>query len=287
MSGFFQMLASFAVIVFSVSTMLATGLGHTLRHVFRPMRDARGTIRALLANYVLVPLWALLVIRLLPLDQPYRIGLMLIACAAGAPFLIRLVMAAGGNVALSASLTMFLLPLTVLLMPLAVPVIVPEVRVNALAIGLPLLWTMIVPMAVGLAVRARYPKWAKRLQPWTAQLSSVALVTLIVASLLANLGPIVRLARSAAILAILLVILGAFVLGYALGREYRGGHVVQGFGAAQRNIAAAMVVATQVLDDQRVVLMVVVASLVDLAVLFPLAWVVRRLGLGQQGMAPA
>lgn len=58
-------------------------------------------------------------------------------------------------------------------------------------------------------------------------------------------------------------------------------------GTAQRNVAAAMVVATQVLDDQRVVLMVVVASLVDLAVLFPLAWVVRRLGLGQQGMAPA
>ena len=43
----------------------------------------------------------------------------------------------------------------------------------------------------------------------------------------------------------------------------------------QRNIAAAMVVATQDIGDPDVTLMVVVSSLVGLALLFPLAWALR------------
>ena len=54
--------------------------------------------------------------------------------------------------------------------------------------------------------------------------------------------------------------------------------MVLGLGTAQRNIAAAMVVATQGLDDRNTVVMVVVASLVELAVLFPIAWFLSRRG---------
>ena len=85
----------------------------------------------------------------------------------------------------------------------------------------------------------------------------------------------------------LLVILGAFVIGYALGREYRGGHVVLGLGAAQRNIAAALVVATQGLNDPVVVVIIVAASLLELALLFPIAWVLRRRGLRRAHMIHA
>ena len=48
-----------------------------------------------------------------------------------------------------------------------------------------------------------------------------------------------------------------------------------GLGTAQRNIAAAMVVATQDLADPDVTVMVVVSSLVGLALLFPVAWALR------------
>jgi BASS family bile acid:Na+ symporter len=72
------------------------------------------------------------------------------------------------------------------------------------------------------------------------------------------------------------LILGAFAIGWVFGREYRGGHVVLALGTGQRNIAAAMVVATQGVDDPNTVVMVVVASLVELAVLFPIAWLLAR-----------
>ena len=276
--GVVQALLSIAVVVFSVCTMLAVGLGHTLRDVFGPMRDGRAVIRALLANFVLVPLLAYVVVQVVPLDASYVTGLMLIATAAGAPFLIKLTAEAGGNVPLSASLTMLLVPATVLYMPVVVPLVAPEARVSPAAIALPLLWTMILPLGAGLLARARRAIWAERLRPWFGKLASLALVVLVVAATIANFAGIVRIVNEGAIFAPLVLILGAYAIGWAFGREYRGGRVVLGLGTAQRNIAAAMVVATRGLDDPSTVVMVVVASLVELAVLFPIAWLLARRG---------
>ncbi len=278
MAAFLQALLSVAIVVFSACTMLVVGLGHTLRDVFGPLRDARAVIRALVANFVLVPLLAYALVRVIPLQQPDVIGLMLIAMAAGAPFLIKLTAAAGGNLPLSASLTMLLVPATVLYMPVMLPMVVPHARVSPAAIALPLLWTMLLPMGAGLLVRARHQTLAERIRPWSAKLASVALVVLIGATIVANFGGIVRIINRGAIIAPFVLILSAFAIGWVFGREYRGGHVVLGLGTGQRNIAAAMVVATQGLDDPDVVVMVVVASLVEFAVLFPIAGLLARRG---------
>ncbi|HVG62292.1 MAG TPA: hypothetical protein VNA24_27255 [Hyalangium sp.] len=278
MVGFLQTLLSIAVVVFSVCTMLAVGLGHTLRDVFGPMLDARAVIRALVANFVLVPLLAYGVVQVVPLNGSYVTGLMLIATAAGASFLIKLTAAAGGNLPLSASLTMLLVTATVLYMPIVVPIVAPDARVSPAAIALPLLWTMVLPLGTGLLVRARHQTLAERLRPWSGKLASVALAVLVVATIVAHFGGIVRIINQGAIFAPLVVILGAFAIGWVFGREYRGGHVVLGLGTGQRNIAAAMVVATQGLDDPDTVVMVVVASLVEFAVLFPIAWFLARRG---------
>lgn len=278
MVPFLQTLLVVAVAVFSVSTMLAVGLGHTLREVFGPMLDSRAVVRALVANFVLVPLLAYGVARVIPLDGSYVTGLMLIATAAGAPFLIKLTAVARGNVPLSASLTMLLLPITVLYMPVVVPMLAPEARVSPAAIALPLLWTMILPLCAGLFVRARREVLAKRVRPWLGALANVSLIVLVAATVVTNLGGVVRLINTGAVFAPLVLILAAYVIGWVFGREYRGGHVVLGLGTAQRNIAAAMVVATEGLDDGNTVVMVVVASLVELAVLFPIAWFLSRRG---------
>jgi bile acid:Na+ symporter, BASS family len=276
MFGVLQALLSIAIVVFSVCTMLAIGLGHTLREILGPMLDARGVVRALVANFVLVPLLAYGVVQVVPLDRSYATGLMLIATAAGASFLIRLTAAAGGNMPLSASLTMILVPATVLLMPLLVPLVAPDTRVSPAAIALPLIWTMILPLGAGLFVRARHQRLAERLRPWSGTLAGVALVVLFVAALVANFEGVVRIINTGAILAPLILILGAFGIGWVFGREYRGGHVVLGLGTGQRNIAAAMVVATQGVGDPNTVVMVVVSSLVGFAVLFPIAWLLAR-----------
>ena len=63
-----------AVVAFAVSSMLSVGLGSTLAEIAGPLRHVRGVIRALVANFVLVPALALLVVRVMPLDEPLEIG---------------------------------------------------------------------------------------------------------------------------------------------------------------------------------------------------------------------
>ena len=277
MTAFLPWLLNASVVVFAITSMLSVGFGHTVREVLGPLRNVGAVVRALLANFVLVPLLAIAVLRLLPLEEPHAIGLFLIATAAGAPFLIKLATAAESDVALSATLLVLLLPATILYMPVVVPLALPDARVSALAIAVPLVVTMLLPLAAGLVVRALSDRWAARLQPGSAKVSTVSLVVLVLATVLANLRGILAILLTVSILGALLVIGGAFVIGYLLGGRDRESREVLGLGTSQRNIAAATVVATQAVGDPETLVMVIVSSLVGFAVLFPVAaWLRRR-----------
>ncbi len=276
MTELLSSLLSPATQVFAVASMLSVGFGYTVQQILGPLRDTRSVIRALVANFVLVPLLAVVVVQLVSLDQPLEVGLILIATAAGAPFLIKLTQAAEGDLALAATLLVLLLPVTVAYMPIVVPLAVPDAEVSAGAIAMPLVLTMLLPLAVGLFVRARSPGWAGRLKPIMGKVSSAALVLLIAATLLTNLQAIMGIFGEGAILASLLVIAGAFGFGYLLGGPDADRRGVLGLGTGQRNIAAATVVATQAVGDPNTTVMVVVSSMVGFAILFPAAWWLRR-----------
>jgi BASS family bile acid:Na+ symporter len=66
------------------------------------------------------------------------------------------------------------------------------------------------------------------------------------------------------------------MLGFLLGITGRGTREEAGLAAAQRNIAAATVVATQSIGEPNTTVMVVVTSMVAMATLFPTAAVLRR-----------
>jgi BASS family bile acid:Na+ symporter len=274
--GLLSGLLDLAVLVFAVSSMLSVGAGHRLRELVAPLRSGRGVARVLLANFVLVPLLAVAVARLLSLPRPLEDGLVLLGMAAGAPFLVKLTEHAEHDVGKSATLLLLLLPATVAYMPLAVPAAVPGATVSARAIAVPLVVTMLVPLAAGLATRAGLPGAAARLRPHLSRISSVALVVLVAATVLRNLPEILDVLGKGAIPAAALVSAGAFAAGWALGGKDPENRAVLGLGTAQRNIVAAAVVARQSFDDPETLVMVVVSSLVALAILFAVASRLRR-----------
>ncbi len=276
MIGLLSSLLAVALVVFPVASMLAAGLGYTLREVAGPFRHPDRVFRALVANFVLVPLLAFGIMRLLALDTAFAAGVMLVGTAAGAPFLLVLTQAANADTRLSAALLVLLLPVTVVYMPLVVPLVVADVSVDAMAVARPLLLTLLLPLAVGFVVQATRPRLAARLQPIAAKTSTVALVALVASTLIVNAPLFARLLGTRAIPAAVLLIVGGFLMGFLLssGRFHR--RAVMGLGAGQRNIAAAMVVASQDFDDPRTLVMVVLFSVIDLVVLFPIAWMLRR-----------
>jgi BASS family bile acid:Na+ symporter len=272
----FKSLLAIAALVFPIASMLAVGLSYTLREVAEPLRYPDRVFRALVANFVLVPLLALGISRLLALEPSLAAGLMLVGTAAGAPFLMKLTDAANADTRLGAALLVLLMPLTVLYMPLVVPHVITDTSVSAIKIAVPLASTLLLPWAVGLALDAIRPRLALRLQPIASQTSSIALWVLITSTLVVY-GRLFRaVLGTGAVAAALLLTGGAFGAGYLLSSSGFDRRAVMGLGAGQRNVAAAMVVAAQDFDDPKTLVMVVLVSVLDLMVLFPIAWVLRK-----------
>jgi BASS family bile acid:Na+ symporter len=268
-------------LVFVVSSMLAVGLSLTVGEILAPLRNRRLVSFALLANFVLMPLAAFFVARLLQLDQPLSAALLLLGTAAGAPFLPKLAAVAKGSLAFAVGLMVMLMALTVVYMPLVLPLLVEGVSVNPAKIARSLIVLMLLPLIAGLAVKARYAVIAARATPLLNKLSTVSLALLIVLLLSTNIGNILDLFGTRGILASILFLLAAFGTGWLLGGpglETRG---VLALGTAQRNIAAALVVGGQNFSDPKVVVMVAVVAIVGLLVLMPLARIVaKRSGQG-------
>lgn len=264
-------LLNLAVLIFSVTSMLSVGFSYTLRQITEPLRGVRGVLFALAANFVLVPLLAYVVSRLLLLEPAVTSGLLLAATAAGAPFLIKLTKIAKGDLSLAAGLLVLLLVVTIFYMPIVVPLIAPAATISALAIATPLVATMLLPLGLGLLIDFWFESLTDRLLPILNKVSSVALVVLVVTTVLTNYKSLLSVFGTGAILAALLVIAGGFATGYFLGGQDPVERSVIALGTAQRNIAAATVVATQSFDNPKTLVMVVVTSIVSMAVLFPVA----------------
>jgi predicted Na+-dependent transporter len=90
MTGVLSTLLNLSTLVFAVTGMLSVGFSYTLNDIIKPLRNVRRVLVALLANFVLIPLLAYAVTRLLTLAPSMEIGLILVSTAAGAPFLIKL-----------------------------------------------------------------------------------------------------------------------------------------------------------------------------------------------------
>jgi predicted Na+-dependent transporter len=81
----------------------------TVSQIIAPLRNVRLVLLALFANFVLIPLIAYIIIRVIPLAEPLQIGLILFATAAGAPFLPKLVQVARGDIAFGVGLMVLLM----------------------------------------------------------------------------------------------------------------------------------------------------------------------------------
>ena len=266
-----EALANLAILTFVITSMLAMGLSLTTKQIIEPLRNVRLVVKALLANFVLVPLLAYLILLVIPLAEPLAIGLILMATAAGAPFLPKLVQAAKGNIAFGVGLMVLLMVVTIIYLPLVLPLLLPGVSVNPMDIAGSLIVLMLIPLAIGLFINARYDDTADSLQPVMSQTSTISLILLSVLILVLNFKNIIGVIGTGAFIAIIIFIVVSFVLGYFLGGPSSDTKSVLGLGTAQRNLEAALVVGSQNFSDPNEVIIIVVAGVLGLFILMPIA----------------
>lgn len=270
MNEILETLAQLSVLVFVISSMLSMGLSLTTKQIIDPLKDTRLVIFALVANFVVVPIAAYLITVVLPLDESIEVGLILISMAAGAPFLPKLVQVAKGNTAFSVGLMVLLMVVTIVFLPIVLPLVLQGVEVNPLEIAQSLVVMMLIPLAIGLFIKARYEDSAETIRPTFSMAANIGILVLVVLGVVLNFEAMIDLIGSFGILAALIFLIIAIGSGYLLGGSDRNIKSVMALGTGQRNISAAIVVAAQNFDSD-VLTYILVIAMIGFVVLFPTA----------------
>src|SRR5690348_309892 len=164
-------------------------------------------------------------------------------------------------------------------MALVLALMVEGVFGDSMEIARSLVFLMLLPLAIGLLVKARLSGLAAIAQPSLSRLSILSLGLLIALLLITNMQNVLSLYGTRGVLASILFIAAGSGIGWVLGWSQPDTRGVMALGTAQRNIAAALVVGGQNFNDPRVVVMVVVVAIVGLLLLMPFA---RYLGKRSQ-----
>lgn len=236
-------LAQLSSIAFAISTMLSLGLGLTPREITTPLKNWRFVAAALVVNFVAVPAVALLLVAVLDLPEDLRVGLLLVACSAGAPMVPKLVQIAKGDAASAAAVVTALIVGSVVFLPVALPLLLPGADVEPVAIAVPLLWQLVLPLAVGLFVRTRYEEEAAELRPTLLVVSNISLVLVMLTSIGQNLPGLLGLVGTGGIIAAIVLVVSSVAIGWVSAIPAGVERRVMALAAGQRNFAAALVVA--------------------------------------------
>lgn len=169
--------------------MLSLGVSLTLRDFLRVAVMPRAVLAGLIMQVVALPLLALAVLAVVPQPPALAFGVMILAFCPGGVTTSLLTRFAGGNVALSVTITAIVSLLSVLTVPLligwAAPHFMgaqaPAIDVTALGIKMALLTAL--PVALGVILRHFAPRVAEQIDKPLAQISALLFAVLLVAAI--------------------------------------------------------------------------------------------------------
>jgi predicted Na+-dependent transporter len=160
------------------------------------LRKPKPLIIAIAAQLIVLPAVTFGLTLILPVTASMALGMILVACCPPGNISQVLTHRSGGNVALSVSMTAVSNLIYIFALPLSIALwgsirddtraLLHAVSLNGWQMLLEILLIIGLPFAVGLTVRARWPRFAQRVQPFVKWFSLLALVGFIVAALAGN-----------------------------------------------------------------------------------------------------
>ncbi|MFT4624832.1 MAG: BASS family bile acid:Na+ symporter [Myxococcota bacterium] len=207
---------------FAVTVMLSVGLALPVREVAAVRERPMALLGGLVLNYVLVPLWIVLLVQLAPVDPAAATGLLLCAAAPGGPVGAFFTQRARGALGVAVAL--------VVVMNLLNPVVttawigVLGLRsadggpgLDLLGIARTIVVYQLIPLGLGVVALHKWPEAAARVQPWVARAAQLLMGLMAVGFVL--LKPEVLLeAGPWPVVVASVSVWGALGMGWAMGR---------------------------------------------------------------------
>jgi BASS family bile acid:Na+ symporter len=207
-----------------------------------------------------------MLLHVIPLAQPYATGLLLLALAPCAPFAPALLQRARGDPAYTAAFMMLAAVATVAVMPLAVPQVIRGMSVEPALVAGPLVSFVLLPLLLGMAVRALAGGRVGAIRRLVAALTNGAgLAVLVLIAVIHGSGVLAAIGSHAIAIQILFVAVvtsATHLAASGLPPEQRS---VLTIGMCTRNLGAALAPLGALESDPRAVVMIAIAAPVTLA----------------------
>src|SRR5512144_3336235 len=162
MDAILQQAMSITIVIFMVGNLLEVGLRLEVSEALAALRNARFVVLSLLWCFVLGPALALLLTNIIPLTEPYALGLVLLGMAPCSPAIPVMMRKSGGSLAYMSAFMLVAFAGTVVLMPLMVPWLAKGFTADARTIAKPLLFLIVIPLIIGGAIRRAAETAAER-----------------------------------------------------------------------------------------------------------------------------
>jgi bile acid:Na+ symporter, BASS family len=254
-----MVLLKISLVIFMAGNLLDMGLKLDPRDALRGLRDVRFVAYTIVWGFVLCPALAYAITRVLPLAEPYAVGLILLGMTPCAPFLPMLVNRAKGDLGYTAAFMVLASVGTVIFMPIAVPLMVKGLTVSAWAIAMPLLVVILIPLAIGMVLLRISPALAAKVQPIVKKVTGVATILTVVLCIVVYgkglLGLPGELAIAAQLLFFAIVSAGTYLCAFGL-RPDRKIVLCTGMTTRQLGAALAPLLAAPGMDQRATVMLV-------------------------------
>lgn len=275
---FLQTTFSPLVFVFTVSNLAAMGLQVKIPEVTVALRNKRSLALIFVWGWVLGPAIGLLITRVLPLEEPYVIVMLLASLAPCAPFLQQMVGRGRGDMGFAGALIPMVAVGSVLLMPLMAPLLVRGLTIDTWALAKPLLLTILLPLLIGAAIRHYADRAAGKIFPAVKRSANFTTLLTIVSCLAIYGKEMLNTAGSLALLSMTLFMVGMGLITYRFGFGMKQNQrSVMALGMGTRNVAAVLAAALAIPDaDPRILVMTIMWTLWSVVLAVIGAQVFRR-----------
>ena len=251
------------VFVFTVANLAAMGLQVRLPEVAATLRNRKSLVLIFVWGWVLGPALGLLITKVLPLEAPYVVVVLLASLAPCAPFLQQMVTKARGDIGFAGALIPLVAVGTVVLMPLMAPLLIKGVTISTWSLAKPLLLTILLPLIIGAAIRHVSESGATRIFPAVKGLALLSTLLTIAWCLVIYGRGMLNTAGQFALLSMTLFMVGmgliTYRFGFGMNQNQRS---VMALGMGTRNVAAVLAAALSIPNaDERIVVMTIMWTL--------------------------
>jgi len=240
----FEILVQALITIFIVLAMLCVGLEVGTSDIVAAVRDRRKTGRALLANIIIAPIVAFILVKLIPMPDAAAKVLLLLGFAPGGINAIQFSTKSPGHLASAAGLLFLLSAAALVITPIAAGFILEpgsSIAVPYSRVALRMTLFIVLPLAAGMAIRRSAPGVAQKLFKPVMLVSTLAFIASVLTSMALRQDALGELGKGT-MLAMLAFILITMAVGWYLGGPERGHRQVLAVVTNLRNVGLVYVI---------------------------------------------